>query len=362
MIFLNTNRWIVKWGLLGLKRKDYKPILDKEDASEELKIDNFINIFNKSQYIFDIKTNKLKETMIRGDGIFKLLNPICLSIKIPKRETEKSSLFKAVKDNVDFGTEFNVLYDGYLYIIFRKIDHTKRIFEGEVYVRKILEDIIKESDNFEPLSIPPTPFREELFLDFSHKNEIDDIQVNAEDNNNIKIVLPKSIQIENFFLEFYTHMEHDFFNYFLNLERVKELGKIESKIINSFIELTNDCLLFQNLDFHQFYKKYKMNTKIKKDIANQFINILEYQNNFESYMMGRDKSLKEIKYNQFFINYYDEFEEEIKYNRYNFEFMHTLIDYSKTILVSHEGNVNSIIGVMLGGTLTIIGIFIGKLI
>ncbi len=211
---MKTNRYIIKWGILGLKRKDYKVIKEKEDFSDDLKIDNFVNIFNKSQYIFDVNVGTQKNiSMMREDGIFKLFNPICLSVKIPKREIEKSSLLTMVKDKVNFGTEFNVLYNGYLYVIFRKIDQTKKLFEGEFFIRKILNDIIKESKNYEPISIPPTPFREEIFIDLSHDNDIENIELEEVKDNNIIIKLPNSIKTENFFFEFYDKMNIDFNNY-----------------------------------------------------------------------------------------------------------------------------------------------------
>lgn len=360
---MKTNRYIIKWGILGLKRKDYKVLKDKEDFSDDLKIDNFVNIFNKSQYIFDVNVGTQKNiSMMREDGIFKLFNPICLSVKIPKREIEKSSLLTMVKDKVNFGTEFNVLYNGYLYVIFRKIDQTKKLFEGEFFIRKILNDIIKESKNYEPISIPPTPFREEIFIDLSHDNDIENIELEEVKDNNIIIKLPNSIKTENFFFEFYDKMNIDFNNYFRILECVKELEKIESNISKIFVELSNDCLSLQNLKLYNVLKKYEIKKKIKVNISKQFIYISEYQRDFEMYRNEKDKSIKEIQNNLFFKDHINKFEEEIQYNGYNFEFIHTLIDYSKDVLVSHEGNVNSIIGVILGGILAIIGIIIGKMI
>lgn len=362
---MKTNRYIVKWGILVLKRKGCKNIREMvEDYSDDFTIDNFVNVFNKSQYIFDVNVGTQKDmikdmVIIRSDGLFNLINPICLSVKIPKREIEESSI-QIVKDKVDFGTEFNVLYNGYLYVIFRKIDQTKKIFEGESYVRKILGNIIKESKNFEPIFIPPTPFREEIFIDLSHDNDIENIEMEeVKDNINI-IKLPNSIKIENFFFDFYKNMNRDFNDYFQTLEHVNKLEEIESKISKIFVELSNDCLSLQNLKFYNFFRKYETKKKIKVNISKQFIYFSEYQSNFEMYRNKKNKSIKEMQNNLFFKTHINKFKEEIQYNGYNFEFIHTLIDYSKDVLVSHEGNVNSIIGVILGGILAIIGVIVGK--
>lgn len=359
---MKTNRYIVKWGILGLKRKDYKTFMHGNDSSEVPNVDDFINVFNKSQYVFDINVGTQKHiTRMRGDGLFRLFNPICLSVKIPKREIEKSFPFEIVKDKVDYGTDFEVLYDGYLYIIFRKIDQTKKIFAGGSYVRKILHDIIKKSKNYEPIIIPPTPFREEIFIDLSHDNDIENIELGEVKDNNINIKLPKSIKMENVFFNFYNKMNLDFNNYFRILECVKKLEKIELDISDIFIELSNDCLSLQNLKRYDFFKIYEIKKKIKVNISKQFIYFSEYQHNFEIYKNEKDESIKNIQNNLFFKDSIDKFEAEIKYNGYNFEFIHTLIDYSKDVIVSHEGNVNSIIGVILGGILTIIGVIIGKM-
>lgn len=358
---LITNRYIVKWGILGLKRNEHKLIKNKEDFSNELKIDNFVNVFNKSQYIFDINVGTQKHmNSFRGDGIFKLSDPICLSVKIPKREIEKSSPFHMEKNKVDFGTEFNVLYDGYLYVIFRKIDQTYKIFEGEVYVRKILEDIINESENYEPISVPPTPFREKIFIDLSHDDSIENIEL-SENNNNNNVKLPNNIKTEHFFFDFYRKMKINFYYYFIILGYVKKLNNIESKIRKNFVGLSNDCFSLQNLKFYNFIKKYEIKKKIKGNISKQFICISEYQTYFGMYTSGKDKSMKRIQYDPFFKHHINKFEDEIEYTEYNFEFIHTLINYSKDVIVSHDGNVNSIIGVILGGFLTIVGIIIGKI-
>jgi len=59
---LNTNElWIVKWGILGLKRKNFN-LITVEEKKKEFEIENIVNIFTKSQYIFDVKVGKQKNT------------------------------------------------------------------------------------------------------------------------------------------------------------------------------------------------------------------------------------------------------------------------------------------------------------
>lgn len=353
---------ILKWGLLALKIKDFEPINKDEmaDISKKFKVDDIVNIFNKSENVFDIEIDEQTNVIFRSDGVINLTKPINLSIKIPKREVEKSS-FIFSKKNVDYGTEFNVLYNGYFYIIYRKIDSTKKRFEGHINVRKLLNNIIENSENFEPMSIPPTPFREELFINCSYDENIQEIRINKiKDEVGFEISLPISIPMDDFFLKFYLKMNIDFMSYFRTLEKVNTLEKLENEINELFIELTNNCLSLQNLNFHQFHEEYKLKKKIKCNIAEQFINFSNYQIYFKDLSNEKRESLSNIKENEFFTDFFDEFQKEIDYNGINFGSMHALIDYSKDVIVAHEGNINYIIGVILVGIFTIIGVLIGK--
>ncbi len=47
---------------------------------------------------------------------------------------------------------------------------------------------------------------------------------------------------------------------------------------------------------------------------------------------------------------------------YNFEILKSLIDYSKDILVSSEENYNYLIGVIIGGILVILSVYISNLL
>jgi len=124
---------------------------------------------------------------------------------------------------VDFGTNFNVLYDGYLYLIYRKIDRTKKIFEGDFCVRKVLQEIIDKSEKYEPISIPPTPFREELIIESSYEKDIQNLEVDNIEDDKIKITLPKEISIEDFFVKFYYKMHIDFQKYFFVFQLLHQI-------------------------------------------------------------------------------------------------------------------------------------------
>lgn len=360
MNFLETNKWIVKWGFLGLKKNESNK--ENNDILKKLTNNDVANIFNKSANIFDIKIEEQNKTINRAFGYIGLSEPINLSIKIPKRDIKKSDISSLSEENTDYGTEFNVLYNGYFYIIYRKIDSTKKVFRGDWQIRELLEKVIDESDDYQSESIPPTPFREKLFINFSVDKDIQSVKLEKVEGNKVEIVLPEELSIENFFREFYHHTHVDFLKYFLTLRRVKKLEKIERNINQLFMEITMNCLSLQNLQFYQFHNKRKLNQKIKTSIADQFIQFSKYQSIFKDYTLNKEQSLLEISNNQFFENYIYKFKKEIEYNGVDFESIHSLINYSKDVIAAHEGNINYLIGAFIGGFFTIIGVLIGKMI
>ncbi|VVB93144.1 Uncharacterised protein [uncultured archaeon] len=360
---MEESKWIVKWGLLGLKVKGLtgENIKERSDVVKKLNINDVVNIFKKSEHIFDINIGE-QDKINFILPFMELSEPINLLIKIPKREIEESDFHLLSKEYIDFGTEFNVMYNGYLYIIYRKIDTTKKDFRGDWQIRELLEKLIEKSGNYESVSIPPTPFREELFISFSADKGIRDVKLDKTGDNEVEVVLPNGYSIENFFRKFYHNLYIDFYSYFRVLKNVKELEKIERNINELFVEITENCLFLQNLKFYQFYEKHKLKKKIKRSIADQFINFSNYQNILKIYSSDKDICLLEISNNQFFNNYIDKFKKEIQYSGIDFESIHSLIDYSKDVIVAHEGNINYLIGALLGGFFTIIGVIIGKMI
>jgi hypothetical protein len=341
---LISDNWIVKWGFLNL---------EKTEENKGLKIDDIIDILNKSENIFDIKFDKQKIIRKQSDGIWNLLEPISLSFKIPNRELEKSSLFVFSKD-IDFGGEFNVLYNGRFYIIYRKIDTTKKIFRGEWKVREYLEKIINNSKKYSAVPIPPTPFREELFVNCSYDKDVQELTLQKIEGNTVNITLPTIDSTENFFLKLFHEMYSDIFLYSKILEYTNDLNQTQSSIDDIFNEIAKDCQLLQNLKFYQFYEVHKLKKKIKNNISEQFINISKHQNLLIEYNLYKNQSLTRISESQIFKNFLDDFKYVIQYDGCDFEFILNLINYSKDVIVAHEGNFNYIIGVILGGLLTII--------
>jgi hypothetical protein len=139
--------WIIKWGLLGLKTRDseIKP-RDRPDIA------SIIKLFKSCRYISNVKFNEeLRQNMglafYRKDGLITLLRPLYLSIKISKKDMKLTSIYLHLFQTklIDERTEFNVIYNGYIYIIYWKVNSAEdRLVEG-ADIRIILETCIESS-------------------------------------------------------------------------------------------------------------------------------------------------------------------------------------------------------------------------
>ncbi len=343
--------WKVKWGFMGLKIKDVK-LLDYQQHNAE----NIIQFLIKNKNILNIEQFRFGTLVdvqaIRNDGLIQILNPLYITIEIPETKAVFYGWYEKTHGQNENKQKFYVVYDGLIYIMFWKGNNS---FDGHE-VREILSESIKQSGIFDPYSIPPTPFREDIT-----------VKVLSGDSNKIRFeqsesqllaFVPKPFSKKFLFNSIYLDFRTNFYSYSFVLELTHNLDKIVSSIYDEFSRLSEECINFQDVKYYQFFKKRNKIKKMRGNMANQIQNISNYNKIYNKFILEKNSSIKEINNTKCFKMHIQRFLDELEYNREDFNNIYTLNNYSMDILKSFESSYIYIQGVILGGFLACIAAII----
>lgn len=373
-----NEEWVVKWGLLEAREKNFK-IENRDDNEcafernkkfdvENIKngfhqdsFDEFIEIFNGVDEIVEINLNVQNQVLShRGNGTVNLFFPIKLKLKFPADVLYQNEIFPFfIKQDVDY--IFYLLYNGEFFLLYwdsKQLDS----FYGSITVRNFLQSIIDKSTNYEAHTVPPIPFHEKLHFKFDYEHEIKEYNIKSVDNNLISIHLPNSDNEHDFFYHLFSSASSDFRTYFEILRYKNEMNKLEREMSEDYIKLTDECSEFQTLKITNVQKKRRLKKQIKETISRSFSNYAKYNSNCSMYKLDKENALDAIMRSEFFGVHFHYFKHLIDIQEYDFDILHSLITYSKDILVTDEGYYNNLIGVLLGGFLAIIATYVAHLI
>lgn len=119
------------------------------------------------------KVEVLSTPLLKGLVVRKIMGPmesirlslvkleISLPIKNQKTSIFESSLFG---EQADTTTDFGVIYNASIYVIFRKADLSKLVHLGAPDVRDVLVDVIGKEKAWKTKHIPPNPLRQDIYL------------------------------------------------------------------------------------------------------------------------------------------------------------------------------------------------------
>jgi hypothetical protein len=377
---MSGEEWVVKWGYLEAKDKNYEFTYSTDDGCafdrnkkrdvEKIKngfhqksIEEFIQNFKGVDEIINVKTSNQRQHQIsfhRGDGVICLFDPIYMELQISADVLCQNEVFPyLIKDESNY--IFHLLYNGEFFVVYwdsKKLDS----FYGGCTVRNLLESVIMKSTNYEVNTLPPVPFREELRFTFDYGNSTKKYNIKSIDNNLVSISLPDNSNEHLFFKYFFSKAYHDLFFYSRILKCTHEMEVIEKEMSSSYIDLTDKCSEFQKLKMIHLLRKRKLKKEIKELISESFSDYAKYNSKYSYYKLNKEKSLESIKISDFFNIHYQKLKYEIDINEYNFDILHSLITYSKDILITDEGNYNNLTGVILGGLLALIATYVASLI
>jgi hypothetical protein len=209
--------------------------------------------------------------------------------------------------------------------------------------------------------ISPTPFRERLIARIK-SNNTDKLKIEEIKEEEINLSVPDRYHKENIFREFFNDLTTNFSKYFNVLETKKSIENLDNDIYETHSKIAEECLMLQNLKFYQIRAKHTILNQVRKNITEQFVNISKHNSMFNLFKTEREASLKEIQSSRFFKSFAVEFEDEINYNKNDFNYIYNLNNYSMEILKMYESSEIYIKVAILGGLLTITSAIAGAII
>ena len=132
------------------------------------------------------------------------LSPVKLEISLPIKN-QKTSIFESslFGEQADTTTDFGIIYNASIYVIFRKADLSKLVHLGAPDVRDVLVDVIGKEKAWKTKRIPPNPLRQDIYL------------VYLKDNSNTKEFIGKIFREEN---RLYYYLNEKMLSCFYNFE------------------------------------------------------------------------------------------------------------------------------------------------
>lgn len=355
--------FLLKFGNLYVTPKDIK--VAREERIPSFLEEKLKELFNDSPLVKKLKTitvtsKPMSFTRIENSSV-ELMHPIMLRISLPIKNQMSSSIDLSIfgKD-ADLTSEFGVVYNGIIYVIFREVDVSKFLFAGGVPdVREVLFDIVSKEESFETKRFPPNPLREYIYL------------VYLEDKPNVKEFFGKIYReksaiylylsekqlrnFENTFATFLVGTSTSLDDYYRTISQFKELEKITMDMGKIHKSIQSTIEKFLKISFWNIRQHYTYSKNLEKLLSQHYSALLDYSSNlaiFEKNVGNVEKKLID----DFFLKYFkNELLESVKFDKVDVDTLTKCASFAKELVQRSYTTKATLLGALIGVIGTVIG-------
>lgn len=330
----DEEAYFLKFGAIPInifpKSKNEKPLpihdyLKKlENAFDDSKnLKNWKKIKENDEIAEDTCTISNPKNKIMCNYFFNYLYH--LRFNIPKNLLKKE-FFALLEDEkkLELNNIFDILYDGFSYVSFKKINLNNLFFIGGIAIREEFEKTIRKAGNL--VHCAPNPIREEFILIKTNKPLPKNINYFEfyKDYFRIFCFIPKEKDISHF----------DFIKYVFSIN--KESLKIfyEVNLTQELLELGGSSILeLKSLAFEKITKNKKIKSKELENICSQiYLHMNRFLENKMDFENEKKRFFDEFKENSFLTSNQESYEKELSISEIDFASINQQMEYINKII------------------------------
>jgi hypothetical protein len=285
---------------------------------------------------------------------------------LPTKNQEIGKILESfvTSENIDWTENFNIIYNGSIFLIYREIDPLKRAHPGSEDVRDMFFTVLKKSKTWHLKEIAPTPLREDVIMTFLVENkdtaELIGKTFVGKQTGDLIFCFPESVlkRLEQFAADFLSMIASDLTKFYNTVCTHDELEICRDRLEQTHIELKSVVEKLQKLHFYNVYTHHRELKLLENLISRHFSYILDYNLIKENLTKDVEDLRTGFERNIFLKHLSASLLKELAYEEIDVDTLTKCTDYVNEITKRSYANKIT----LLAAILTIIGSTLGSLI
>lgn len=283
---------------------------------------------------------------------------------LPVKNQNVSEIFEAFVSSkaIDYTSTFDLLYNGSIYLISRKVDLSKVFHPGAPDIRDEFKAILSKEELWEVRQVAPNPLREDIFLVFIEETEETSKFVGKMflEKGRLYLYLSKTLlkqykQIMSSLLRSSSYILDMYYTAVTARELVDQYRRELEKIHTSIRKILGE---FEKIPFFDIYNHFKKSRELERLISRHYSCLLDYSSAIEQLREDSER-VRNLLRESYLLRYFQKrLMKEIEYRKIDVDTLTKCASYAREITQRSYTTKITLVAALL----TVIGSIIGSVL